>query len=97
MSTSTASRVEVPEELMDAIRSLPAERVVEHCGQSFRTSPFAIYGKCPACGTEIKVRSFSSVSEVEDVFDAVFEWMSSPAAARIAEQRRREIEAEKEA
>jgi predicted nucleic acid-binding Zn-ribbon protein len=97
MSTSTAPRVEVPEELIDAIRSLPTERVVEHCGQTFRTSPFVIYGKCPACGKDVKVRAFSAASEIEDVFDAVFEWMSSPAAARVAEQRCQEIEAEKEA
>jgi hypothetical protein len=35
--------VELPEELLDAIRSLPLKREVEHCGQRFVVSPFDIY------------------------------------------------------
>ncbi len=96
MSTSTASRVDISEDLIEAIRSLPTERFVEHCGKSAAISPFAIYYHCPVCGVDVKVRAFSGGADVEDVFDAVFEWIGSPAAARLAEQRRAEIEFEKE-
>lgn len=96
MSTNTVSRVDVPTELVDAIRSFPTERVVEHCGKSATVSPFDFYYRCSVCGQNIKFRSFGAVAEIEDVFDAVFEWMSSPAASSIAEVRRKVIESDKD-
>lgn len=81
---------------MEAIRSFPTERVVEHCGKSAVISPFAIYYRCAECDKDVKVRSFAANPELEDVFDAVFEWMTSPEAARVAEERREAIEAENE-
>ena len=85
---------EVPHDLLAAIQSFPLVRELEHCGQSFAVSPFAIYGTCPHCGTELKVRAFSSHADVEDVFDAVFEWLTQPHAAELLRQRQREIQAD---
>lgn len=77
----------VTAELIEAIRSFPATQRVEHCGQSSTISAFETYFKCVECGTRIKVRSFAGIPEVEDVFDAVFEWMSRPENAELAMQR----------
>ena len=51
---------------------------------------------CPHCGARLKVRSVSAIPEIEDVFDAVFEWLNDPKAGALAEQRRQAIEAELE-
>ncbi len=77
--------------LLEAIRSFPTYREVEHCGARFTVSPFDIYAVCPRCGTRIKMRSFAGDTEFEDVFDAVFEWMSTPAGREAAERRLRQI------
>lgn len=77
--------------VVDAIRAFPAEREVTHCGVPFTASPLAVYGVCPACGAKVKLRSFAAVPELEDVFDAVLEWMNQPAASAHAEARRREL------
>lgn len=82
-------------ELLDAIRSFPTEREVEHCGARIKLSPFEAYADCPHCGARVKVRSYSAIPEIEDVFDAVFEWLNEPGADRIAEQRRQVIEADR--
>ncbi len=57
-------------------------------------SPFAIYAACPSCGTRLKVRSFASAPELEDVFDAVFTWMNQPGAEATAEDWRKELAAD---
>ena len=77
--------------LIDAIQSLPQSRDVTHCGQTFAFSPFDVYATCPKCGTRIKVRSFSGLVEIEDVFDAVFAWMNQPGAESVVRDRRRVI------
>ncbi len=58
-------------DLLEAIRSFPLKRLLEHCGTQFLVAPFDFHATCPQCRTRIKVRSFSGVSEIEDVFDAV--------------------------
>lgn len=78
-------------EAIDSIRSFPAERIVEHCGTRWTVSPFDIYAPCPRCGASIKVRSFSGCAEIEDVFDAVFEWMNQPGVEELIRQRRQAI------
>ena len=78
-------------DIVDAIESFPVRRTVHHCGRAFDVSPFAIYTDCPSCGTRLKVRSFASVPELEDVFDAVFAWMNQPGAAAAVEARRKEL------
>jgi hypothetical protein len=92
----TESRLDIPHELVDAIKSFPVRRTVRHCGTTFTASPFDIYADCPACGARIKVRSFSGATELEDVFDAVFEWMNDPAAGEAATRRRQAIEADRD-
>ena len=78
----------------DAIRAFPVSREVLHCGNVFSASPFAIYSTCPLCKTRIKLRSFTASTEIEDVFDAVFEWMSQPGAKETAAVRMSEIAAD---
>lgn len=78
------SKAEITEGLLEAIRSLPLQRVVEHCGTRVAVSPFELYADCSQCGMRVKVRSFSAGAEVEDVFDAVFEWMNQPGAQDLA-------------
>jgi len=83
--------IELSTDLIEAIRSFPPRREVEHCGSRFAVSPFDIYAVCPGCGTQLKVRALSAVPEMEDVFDAVFEWMNSSAGREAAARRQREI------
>lgn len=82
--------------LMDAIRTFPLEREVEHCGKKTTVSPFDIYSTCPQCQVRVKVRSFAAVSEIEDVFDAVFEWLGQPGAQQLMRRRQEVLEADKE-
>ena len=85
-------RLKIPAGLLDAIRSFPLEREVEHCGIRTKVPPFDFYAECPQCGAHIKVRSFSGVDEVEDVFDAVFERMNRPMAHEVVKHRLKALE-----
>lgn len=87
---------EITESLLEAIKGFPATRDFEHCGTGQKVSSFAIYARCNVCGTEVKTRSFSGVFELEDVFDAVFEWMTNPTNRSVAEERIQAIRIEKE-
>ena len=91
MSIQLAAEVEVPQALLEAIASLPVARDVMHCGTTFTASPFDIYATCPVCRTRLKLRSFGTVAEVQDVFDAVFAWMNQPGAAEVARKRQEEV------
>ena len=93
-NTITKNPVEIDSTLLDAIRSFPPFRTIAHCGETFTLSPFAFYAECPKCRLRMKVRSFAATPELEDVFDAVFEWMTDPQAAAFAEQRRKDLAAE---
>ena len=77
----------VEEDLLEAIRSFPRIREVHHCGEVFSVSPFELYAVCPQCQQKIKLRCFSALNEVEDVFDAVFAWLLQPDAMALALQR----------
>ncbi|MFM9960875.1 MAG: hypothetical protein ACKV2Q_06585 [Planctomycetaceae bacterium] len=46
--------------------------------------------------TELKVRGFSNHADVEDVLDAVFEWLTQPHAKELLRQRQREIEVDRD-
>jgi len=94
MDLKSHPSLEVSEELLDAIRSFPVQREVEHCGAGLALSPFDIYAECPRCGTRIKVRSFSGSGEIEDIFDAVFEWMNQPMAREVATRRQAILESD---
>jgi hypothetical protein len=86
-----AKSVEVSAELVEALRSFPRARTVDHCGSALQVSPLALYAECPICRQRVKLRAFSAEHEIEDVFDAVLEWMNEPQALAYAEQRRKEI------
>jgi hypothetical protein len=79
--------IEIPAGLLDAIRSFPLEREVEHCGIRMSVPIFDVYADCPQCGARIKVRSFSGTEDIEDVFDAVFEWMNRSMALEVVNRR----------
>jgi hypothetical protein len=81
----------VPYELIKTIKSFPVQREIKHCDSTFTASPFDFYAICPECEVRMKVRSFSGVAELEDVFDAVFEWMAHPKAKEHFEKRQKEI------
>jgi hypothetical protein len=87
MELKARDTIEIPAGLLEAIRSFPVEREVEHCGIRLRVPPFDFYAECPHCGTRMKVRSFSQTDEIEDIFDAVFEWMNQPLAQEMAKRR----------
>jgi hypothetical protein len=91
MATKTHAPIDISVELIDAIRSLPIVRKIEHCGAEIKVSPFDFYADCPSCGSRIKVRAFSGVPEIEDIFDAVFEWLNDPRAQQLADRRRIEL------
>jgi len=91
MNLQTHPPVDVPSRLIEAIKSLPLRREIEHCGSKLVVSPFDIYTTCPQCGARIKLRSFTAYFEVEDVFDAVFEWMSQPGTQELVRSRREAI------
>ncbi|MBI3823279.1 MAG: hypothetical protein HY289_11470 [Planctomycetes bacterium] len=91
MATVASPPINVPSDLVDAIRSFPSERVVEHCGTRWSVSPFDIYATCPKCRAEVKLRAFSGCAEIEDVFDAVFEWMNQPKTEQLIRDRQRAI------
>jgi hypothetical protein len=96
MAVKSQPFLEAPPGLLEAIRSFPLQREVEHCGVPMRISPFDIYAECPQCGGRIKVRSFSAAVEIEDVFDAVFEWMNQPLAQELARRRQQALAEEEE-
>lgn len=92
MELKRTQDVEIPPELIEAIDTFPLHREIAHCGETFQVSPFDIYADCPRCGTRIKVRSFAAVSELEDVFDAVFAWMSQPGAEELVRRRQQVLQ-----
>jgi hypothetical protein len=94
LSIAPHTPVEVSSALIEAIRSLPSERIVDHCGTRWSVSPFDVYAKCPRCGANLKLRAFSGCVEIEDVFDAVFEWMNQPGVEDLIRQRRETIKAD---
>jgi len=83
-------------ELLEAIRTFPVHREVEHCGVRTMVPPFDFYADCKQCGARIKVRSFSADGEIEDVFDAVFEWMNQPSAQDEARRRQTALKDDEE-
>ena len=94
MPTLQPTELEISPAMLEAIRSFPTVRTVTHCGTTFAGSPLAIYATCPHCGQPVKVRAFAGGPELEDVFDAVLEWLNRPAAQEIARQRQLEIVAD---
>src|SRR3954452_4228155 len=96
MEPNQALSVDVSEDLLEAIRTFPVQREFEHCGVRMMVAPFDFYANCPRCGARVKVRSFSGAGEIEDVFDAVFEWMNRPKAQDEARRRQMALKEEME-
>jgi hypothetical protein len=94
MSLARPSELDISPELVEAVERFPTARVVAHCGQSFPISPFDLYATCPSCGARFKVRAFSAHPELEDLFDAFFQWLQTPDAARLAAQRQQVLQEE---
>jgi hypothetical protein len=92
MEMKTSPTFEIPSELIEAIKSFPVSRTIDHCGTTFSVSPFDFYARCPKCGAQMKVRSCSGVTEIEEVFDAVFEWRATPEAREFAHHRQQVIQ-----
>jgi hypothetical protein len=86
--------LEISRDLIEAIRAFPVRREIEHCGARIAFDPFDFHVVCPRCGVQIRVRSFSAVPEIEDVLDAVFEWMIQEGAREVAERRQAVLAAE---
>jgi hypothetical protein len=82
--------------VIDALRAFALKREVEHCGHKFEVSPFDLYATCPHCGHRLKLRSFSAGAEIEDIFDAVFDWLRQPGAAELLERRQAALAADEE-
>jgi hypothetical protein len=87
---------DISSQLIEMIQAFPSEREVEHCGARFRVSPFDFYFVCPHCQQRIKLRGFSGTTEIEDIFDAVFEWMNRPETQPHVQRRRQELADEAE-
>lgn len=96
MNLHRSPLVDIPASLLEAIRSFPQVREVEHCGSTFAVSPFDFHATCPRCDCRLKLRAFSAGDEIEDVFDAVFEWMMQPGAEDLVRRRQEVIGADRE-
>jgi hypothetical protein len=94
MNLKNPPGLEIGSDLIHAIRAFPLRREIEHCGAPITADPFDFYVECPQCGTRLKVRSFSAIPEIEDVFDAVFEWMNQEEARDVADRRQAALAAE---
>ena len=81
------------EDPIEQIRTLPKTRPFTCCGRTTNVSILQIYGQCPECGQNVKMRRLGSVgSEIEDVIDAVLEWMGTGKDFEMAMRRKREID-----
>jgi len=96
MSLQAFSPVEIPTQLVEAIRHFPTSRDVEHCGRKWSVSPFDFYATCPECSRQIKLRSFSANREIEDVFDAMLEWIAQPGVEEHVRRRQAMLAAERD-
>jgi hypothetical protein len=94
MNVKNPPGLEIGSDLIDAIRAFPVRREIDHCGAPITVDPFDFYVECPHCGARVKVRSFSAVPEIEDVFDAVFAWMNQDEARDVADRRQAALASE---
>lgn len=94
MALKNSPTLEIGSDLIEAIRAFPVRREIEHCGARITVAPFEFYATCPHCGSRLKVRSYAATPEIEDIFDAVFEWMNQEGAQEAAQHRRVALAAE---
>lgn len=65
-------------EIINEIQKLPHYRefTCSKCGKKQQVFMLIIHGECVQCGTNYKYRGIAPIgSEVEDVIDAVLEWI----------------------
>ena len=63
---------------IEEIKNLPHYRefTCKNCGHTQKVYVLVIHGKCEKCGVEYKFRGIGPIgSEIEDVIDAVLEWL----------------------
>ena len=73
---------------------MPHFSIIEcsNCKGKFRVHVLEIKGKCPNCGTISKYRGYASIgTEIQDVIDAVLEWMGEGETFAAAMARYHEI------
>lgn len=64
--------------IIDEVQKLPHYRefICTKCGYKQKVYILVIHGKCKRCGTNYKFRGIEPIgSEIEDVIDAVLEWL----------------------
>lgn len=91
MSVVRPPDFELSKPIVEAIESFPVAREVTHCGGTFTVPSLDLYGNCPRCGTRLKVRAHSAVTELEDLFDAFAAWLLTPGASQAIQDRQRQI------
>jgi hypothetical protein len=94
MALKNPPSLDIGADVIEAIRAFPVRREIKHCGTRIAVDPFESYADCPHCGSRIKVRSFAATPEIEDIFDAVFEWMNREGALEVAKHRQGALAAE---
>lgn len=65
-------------QIIEEINKLPHYRefTCDNCGLKQKVYILVIHGKCEQCGVEYKYRGIGPIgSEVEDIIDAVLEWL----------------------
>lgn len=77
------------------IENLPhyREYVCKQCGHQQQIYSLFIQANCEKCGTQVKLRGYASIgSEIEDVIDAVLEWLGKGKEFELALKRKQEID-----
>jgi hypothetical protein len=85
--------------VIEKIQKLPHDRIwmCRKCGQRNTASVLAIDVDCERCSTKHKLRGDAAIgTEVEDVIDAVLEWMGTGARLEVVMKRKSAIDREVE-
>jgi hypothetical protein len=85
--------------IIEGIQKLPhyREYTCTKCGQKQKAYMLLIHGKCERCGTEYKFRGIAPIgSEIEDVVDAVLDWLGKGIEFEDAMKRKHAIDSDEE-
>ena len=67
--------------------------ICEKCGHKQQVYTLTIQSSCDKCGLKVKHRGYAAIgSEIEDVVDAVLEWLGQGDELKLAMQRKNEID-----
>lgn len=81
-------------DIIDEINRLPRFRkyTCHQCGHEQEVYTLEIYGICKSCGRKSKLRGFASMgTEIEDVIDAVLQWLGTDKEFEHAMKSKKEI------